>query len=531
MRLQPHPRLRLGHVPAPRITVVGSVNLDLVVRCETLPRPGETVSGATLARFPGGKGANQAVACARLGARVTFVGAVGRDAFADEALAGLREAGVELDVRETDEPTGVALITVDAAGETTIVVSPGANGRVGGFELAASDAVLCQQEIPDEAVLAAWEQATGMFCLNAAPARRIAVDPDLAVVNRFELESLARTDGLVALTLGAEGAVLLEDGEEVARGDTAAGRGRRRHRGRRRLHRVPARLAARGPRPGRVADARLRRRRTRRLPARRPAVAADRRRDRRDPRRLKHFVLIQHKGRRGDNRDTAGVSIPIILDCDPGHDDAIALLLALASPEVEVLGVTTVHGNQTLEKTTANALRVLDLAGRTDIPVAAGADRPLERELVVASHVHGDSGLDGPTLPPARHEPLGEHAVDFMERTIAASPQPVTLVPTGPLTNIALLLERTGGANVERIVSMGGAAAEGNMTPAAEFNIWADPEAAQAVYHAGIDVTMIGLDVTHLALTTPAIQDRLRAAGTDRCLRRRPRRLLRCLPP
>ena len=208
------------------------------------------------------------------------------------------------------------------------------------------------------------------------------------------------------------------------------------------------------------------------------------------------------------------MSIPIILDCDPGHDDAIALLLALASPEVELLGVTTVHGNQTLAKTTANALRVLDLVGRADVPVAAGADRPLERELVVASHVHGDSGLDGPTLPPARHEPLGEHAVDFMERTIAASPQPVTLVPTGPLTNIALLLERTGGANVERIVSMGGAAAEGNMTPAAEFNIWADPEAAQAVYHAGIDITMIGLDVTHLALTTPAIQERLRAGGT-----------------
>jgi inosine-uridine nucleoside N-ribohydrolase len=208
------------------------------------------------------------------------------------------------------------------------------------------------------------------------------------------------------------------------------------------------------------------------------------------------------------------VTIPIILDCDPGHDDAIALLLALASPEVEVLGVTTVHGNQTLAKTTANALRVLDLVRRTDIPVAAGADRPLERELVVASHVHGDSGLDGPTLPPARHEPLGEHAVDFMERTIAASPQPVTLVPIGPLTNIALLLERTGGSNVERIVSMGGAAAEGNMTPAAEFNIWADPEAAEAVYHAGIDITMIGLDVTHLALTTRAIQDRLRAEGT-----------------
>jgi len=206
-------------------------------------------------------------------------------------------------------------------------------------------------------------------------------------------------------------------------------------------------------------------------------------------------------------------TIPIILDCDPGHDDAIALLLALASPEVALLGVTTVHGNQTLEKTTANALRMLDLAGRADVPVAAGADRPLVRELTVASHVHGDSGLDGPVLPPAARAPLREHAVDFMERTIAVSPTRVTLVPTGPLTNIALLLERTGGANVERIVLMGGAVAEGNMTPAAEFNIWADPEAAQAVFHAGIDVTMIGLDVTHRAVTTPAVQERLRSAG------------------
>jgi ribokinase len=204
-------------VPAPRITVVGSVNLDLVTRCEALPRPGETVSGATLERFPGGKGANQAVACARLGAKVRLVAAVGRDAFADEALAGLRDAEVELDLLETDHPTGVALITVDATGDTTIVVSPGANAFLAGFDLPPSDAVLCQQEIPAEAVIAAWEQATGMFCLNAAPARRIPVDPDLAIVNRFELESLARTDALVALTLGAEGAVLLEDGEEIAR--------------------------------------------------------------------------------------------------------------------------------------------------------------------------------------------------------------------------------------------------------------------------------------------------------------------------
>jgi inosine-uridine nucleoside N-ribohydrolase len=204
---------------------------------------------------------------------------------------------------------------------------------------------------------------------------------------------------------------------------------------------------------------------------------------------------------------------PIVIDCDPGHDDAIALLLALASPELKLLGVTTVHGNQTLEKTTQNAIRVLELAGRSDIPVAAGADRPLTRELTVAAHVHGESGLDGPSLPPATGTPLGEHAVDFLERTVAASERPVTLIPTGPLTNVALLLERTGGANVERIVLMGGAIAEGNMTPAAEFNIWADPEAAQSVFHSGLDVTMVGLDVTHRAVTTPAIQERLRGVG------------------
>ena len=204
-------------MPAPRITVVGSVNLDLVVRCFALPRPGETVGGATFERFPGGKGANQAVACARLGAKVRMVAAVGDDPYADEALAGLRAAGVELDLRVVEASTGVALITVDATGETTITVAPGANDWLSDFELPPSDAVLCQQEIPDAAVISAWEQASGIFCLNAAPSRRIAVDPDLSVVNRFELDALARTDGLVALTLGAEGAVLLEDGEEVAR--------------------------------------------------------------------------------------------------------------------------------------------------------------------------------------------------------------------------------------------------------------------------------------------------------------------------
>jgi ribokinase len=201
-------------VSAPRIAVVGSVNLDLVARVERLPRAGETVTGAEFARVKGGKGANQAVAAARLGAEVTLVCAVGNDVFADEALPA--EERLTVTAARVDAPTGVALILVDAAGENQIAVAPGANAHVGEVELPAHDAVLAQLEIPDAAVLSAWEQAE-FFCLNAAPARPVAVDPDLTVVNRYELEALTRRDGLVALTLGAEGAVLLEDGEEVAR--------------------------------------------------------------------------------------------------------------------------------------------------------------------------------------------------------------------------------------------------------------------------------------------------------------------------
>ena len=205
---------------------------------------------------------------------------------------------------------------------------------------------------------------------------------------------------------------------------------------------------------------------------------------------------------------------PIILDCDPGHDDAIALLLALASPELELLGVTTTYGNQTLEKTTANALRVLELAARRDVSVATGADRPLERPVVVAAHVHGESGLDGPALPPPSTEPTSTDAVGWMAAAVAASATPVTLVPTGPLTNVARYLEAHGTDRLAGIVLMGGSIAEGNITPAAEFNIWADPEAAQIVFDADLDVTMIGLDVTHKAVTGPEVQRRLRDAGS-----------------
>lgn len=199
------------------ITVVGSVNLDLVARVERLPRAGETVTDAVFARVRGGKGANQAVACARLGADVTLVCSVGIDVFAEEALP--QEERLTLAAARVEAPTGVALILVDANGENQIAVAPGANSELRDFELPPSDAVLVQLEIPDEAVRRAWEQSTGLFCLNAAPARPIDVDAELTVVNRYELEVLRRRDGFVAVTLGAEGAILLEDGEEVARAE------------------------------------------------------------------------------------------------------------------------------------------------------------------------------------------------------------------------------------------------------------------------------------------------------------------------
>jgi len=210
-------------VSRPRLAVVGSINLDLVVRAERLPRPGETVSGARFSRLPGGKGANQAVAAARLGAEVAMVGCVGRDEVAVEALAGLHEAAVEERWLVKNTTTGIALVTVDAAGETTIVVASGANAELRPDDLALgeADAVLCQQEIPAETVARAGELAPRFF-LNAAPARDGAPAAELTIVNRLELEALGERPGLVCLTLGAEGAVLLEDGQEVARAEPPA---------------------------------------------------------------------------------------------------------------------------------------------------------------------------------------------------------------------------------------------------------------------------------------------------------------------
>ncbi|MBI1418360.1 MAG: nucleoside hydrolase [Limimaricola sp.] len=209
----------------------------------------------------------------------------------------------------------------------------------------------------------------------------------------------------------------------------------------------------------------------------------------------------------------------IIIDTDPGQDDAVAILLALASPEdVELLGITAVAGNVPLPLTARNARIICELAGRTDVPVFAGCDAPLKRKLVTAEHVHGKTGLDGPQLAEPTMPLQDRHAVDFIIDTLRAEPPgTVTLCPIGPLTNIATAMLRAPDiiARIERIVLMGGAYFEvGNITPAAEFNIYVDPEAAEIVFKAGVPLVVMPLDVTHKALTTKARIDAFRALGT-----------------
>ncbi|QFT63629.1 nucleoside hydrolase [Roseivivax sp. THAF30] len=209
----------------------------------------------------------------------------------------------------------------------------------------------------------------------------------------------------------------------------------------------------------------------------------------------------------------------IIIDTDPGQDDAVAILLALASPEeIEVLGITTVAGNVPLELTTKNARIVCELAGKPDTRIFAGCDRPLGRDLVTAEHVHGKTGLDGPTLPEPTMPLQDRHAVDFIIDTLREEPEgSVTLCPLGPLTNIATALDRAPdiGPRIKEIVLMGGAYFEvGNITPAAEFNIYVDPEAAKQVFGCGAPITVMPLDVTHKALVTKPRNDAFRALGT-----------------
>lgn len=205
----------------------------------------------------------------------------------------------------------------------------------------------------------------------------------------------------------------------------------------------------------------------------------------------------------------------ILMDCDPGIDDALAIVFAWGHPDLELLGITTVAGNVGLDKTTANAIRVREFIGAVDVPVVAGSPRPLLRAPITADRAHGESGLEGARLPAPVSAPRAGHAADFLADTIAAAPGEITLVATGPLTNVALAVRRAPEmvSQVRDLVIMGGSAGRGNVTPAAEFNIFADPEAAAIVFDAGWTVTMVGLDVTLEARAGTAVRERLSGLG------------------
>lgn len=204
----------------------------------------------------------------------------------------------------------------------------------------------------------------------------------------------------------------------------------------------------------------------------------------------------------------------IILDCDPGHDDAITMLMAYIHPNIDLLGITIVSGNQTLEKTVKNGLSVAQHLNM-DVKIYSGASEPLVRERVVADNVHGETGMDGPVLDALNREPEDKRAVQFIIETLLDSERDITLVPTGPLTNIALAmkLEPSITSKIKEIVLMGGAYGNGNFTPSAEFNIFADPEAAHIVFKSGVPIVMMGLDVTNKTLCTPEIIKRMESTN------------------
>ena len=207
------------------------------------------------------------------------------------------------------------------------------------------------------------------------------------------------------------------------------------------------------------------------------------------------------------------MSVPILLDCDPGHDDAVAILLACGSPAIELRAVTTTFGNTDVAHTTRNALQVLDLAGASDVPVAAGAAGPLSGAAVFGHDIHGASGLGGAALPPPSREPDPREAVALMADTIATSERPLTIVATGPITNVARLLRERAELRprIAEIVFMGGSTVRGNRMPYAEFNAFSDPEALDVCLRSGVPIRMVGLNLTHQALATPAIVERIAA--------------------
>lgn len=206
----------------------------------------------------------------------------------------------------------------------------------------------------------------------------------------------------------------------------------------------------------------------------------------------------------------------IILDCDPGHDDAVAIMLAAKHPAIDLLGITVVAGNQTLEKTQRNAVNVVEHLG-LEVPVYAGCGRPIVREKVIAGDIHGETGLDGPVFAPQSREVEKEHAVNYMIRTLMASDGDITVVTTGPMTNLAMAMRMEPEilSKIKQIVLMGGAYTNGNVTPAAEFNIFADADAAHICFSSGVPVVMVGLDVTRKVLCYPSVVERMSHIGNS----------------
>ncbi|WP_127794788.1 nucleoside hydrolase [Agromyces sp. LHK192] len=210
------------------------------------------------------------------------------------------------------------------------------------------------------------------------------------------------------------------------------------------------------------------------------------------------------------------MSLPVIVDCDPGHDDVFALWLAAGHPALDLLAVTTVGGNVPLEHTGRNARIALTVAGVTDVPVAAGAAGPLSRALSTAEWIHGENGLGGPELPEPAFELDPRSATDLMADTLAEASEPVAIIATGPITNVAVLVRDRPDvvSRIREIVWMGGSTERGNVTPYAEFNAWVDPEALDVVLRSGVPFTMVGLNVTHRALVTAEVRARLASIGT-----------------
>ncbi|WP_308194096.1 PfkB family carbohydrate kinase [Pelomonas sp. CA6] len=546
-------------VPSPgaRIAVVGSINMDLVAQAPRLPAAGETLLGAHYAGTPGGKGANQAVAAARLGAQVALVGRLGLRQQGRDLLEALKAEGVDLGALVQDAAAwpGVALITVaQSDGENTIVVVPGSNAaltaddvRAGAATLRQAQVVAAQLEVPLPAIAQAFSiarEAGATTVLNAAPAQALPADllalTDWLVVNETEAAQLAGLPSggepqalaraalprLLALgprqvlvTLGAQGALLgtadAPQGEllaghavravdTVGAGDTLVGG---------LIVGLAEGLSAQAAvQLGQAAAA---------LAVSRPGVQQAM------PRRAElaaHFATAAPSARPSPAPapGAARQRLKVVFDTDPGIDDAFALALLARHPEIELLAVTTVFGNAPVDLTSRNAQGLMALMGH-DAPVARGAEGPLlaKRRRDAAAHVHGDDGLGGMAARlPAPRAPLhARPAHELICELAHAHAGELCLVAVGPLTNLALALRHDPSiaAKLREVVVMGGAFGlrghSGNVSPVAEANIACDPEAADAVFTAAWPLTVVGLDVTQEVVMTEARLAALRGRG------------------